>query len=156
LKAKGIFVSHRIIGDALKAHGFSLQSDRKQYEGKGHADRDSQFEYIHNKVEQYIREKQPVISVDAKKRELVGNFNNKGVEWHSKGDAPNVNAYDFLTEATGVVIVSLIANTTTAKGLKVACEIDTAQYETGIEITKEQFEELNICQNGEWNYKISP
>jgi hypothetical protein len=49
-----------------------------------------------------MSEKQPVISVDAKKRELIGNFDNKGVEWHPKGEATSVNAYDFLTEATGI------------------------------------------------------
>jgi transposase len=80
LKATGISVSHRIIGEALKEHGFSLQSNRKQYEGKSHVDRDAQFEYIHKKVEQYMCEKQPVISVDTQKRELIGNFDNQGVE----------------------------------------------------------------------------
>jgi transposase len=104
LKSVGISASHRIIGDALKEHGFSLQSNRKQFEGKGHPDRDAQFEYIQKKVEKYISENQPVISVDAKKRELVGNFDNKGVEWHPKGKAESVNAYDFLTEAEGVAI----------------------------------------------------
>jgi hypothetical protein len=104
LKSSGISVSYRIIGEALKKHGFSLQSNRKQYEGKSHADRDAQFEYIHDKVEQYISEKQPVISVDAKKRELIGNFDNKGAEWHPKGEATSVNAYDFLTEATGTAV----------------------------------------------------
>ena len=104
LKAIGISASHRIIGDSLKAHGFSLQSSRKQYEGKSHADRDAQFEYIQKKVEKYLSENQPVISVDAKKRELVGNFKNQGVEWHPKGKSESVNAYDFLTEAQGVAI----------------------------------------------------
>jgi transposase len=277
LKANGISVSHRIIGNSLKSHGFSLQSNRKRYEGKSHADRDVQFEYIHKKVEQYMSDQQPVISVDAKKREMIGNFKNQGVEWHPKGEATSVNAYDFLTEASGVafpygvfdikenigwvnvgitkdtaefavqsirnwwykmgiyyhnnaesllitadgggsnsskgklwkyelqkfadetgltvevlhfppgtskwnkiehqlfsyisknwrgrplisyqVIVSLIANTTTGKGLKVACEIDDKQYETGIEITDKQWAELNVCPNefhGEWNYKILP
>jgi Rhodopirellula transposase. len=104
LKDKGIFVSHRIVGDALKKHGFSLQSNRKRYEGDSHEDRDAQFEYIQKKVDKYMFEGQPVISVDAKKRELVGNFKNNGVEWHPKGEAKSVNAYDFLTEASGVAI----------------------------------------------------
>ena len=104
LKDKGIFVSHRIVGDALKEHGFSLQSNRKRYEGDSHEDRDAQFEYIQKKVDKYMFEGQPVISVDAKKRELVGNFKNNGVEWHPKGEAKSVNAYDFLTEASGVAI----------------------------------------------------
>lgn len=218
-----------------------------------------------------------MISVDTKKRELVGNFVNKGVEWHPKGNAESVNAYDFLTDARGVaipygvydikenigwvnvgitkdtasfavqsirnwwykmgiyyhnradsllitadgegsnsskgklwkyelqkfanetgltldivhfppgtskwnkiehrlfsyisknwrgrplvsyqVIVSLIAETKTTKGLKVACEIDNNEYETGIDISEEKYATINICPNkfhGEWNYSILP
>jgi len=104
LKTKNISASHRIIGEALKAHGFSLQSNRKRFEGNSHEDRDLQFEFIQKKVDKYISENQPVISVDAKKRELVGNFENQGVEWHPKGQPESVNAYDFLTEAEGVAI----------------------------------------------------
>jgi biotin operon repressor len=104
LKMSGINVSHRITGDALKSKGFSLQSSQKRYEGKSHEDRDAQFEYIHKKVNKYIVGNHPVISVQAKKRELVGNFRNNGVEWHPKGEAENVNAYDFLTEASGVAV----------------------------------------------------
>jgi hypothetical protein len=74
-------MSHRVIGEALKEKGFSLQSNRKTYEGNGHVDRDSQFEFINRKVEEFLSESQPVISVDAKKRELVG------------------NAYDFLMDS---------------------------------------------------------
>jgi hypothetical protein len=277
LKTKGISASHRIIGEALKANGFSLQSNRKRFEGSSHEDRDLQFEFIQKKVDKYFSENQPVISVDAKKRELVGNFENKGVEWYPKEQPESVNAYDFLSEADGVaipygvydlkenigwvnvgitkdtaefavqsirnwwykmgiyyhntadsllitadgggsnsskgklwkyelqkfanetgmnievahfppgtskwnkiehrlfsyisknwrgkplvsyqVIVSYIAGTTTTKGLKVACEIDDKEYETGIEISDEQFATLNLYQNefhGEWNYCICP
>ena len=104
LKSRGISASHRIIGDALKSRGFSLQSNRKQFEGNSHPDRDAQFEFIQKKVDKYISENQPVISVDAKKRELVGNFKNAGAEWHPSGEAESVNAYDFLTEADGVAV----------------------------------------------------
>jgi transposase len=104
LKSVGISVSHRIIGDALKSHGFSLQSNRKRFEGSNHPDRDKQFEFIQKKVDKYISENQPVISVDAKKRELVGNFKNNGMEWHPTGKAESVNAYDFLSEADGVAV----------------------------------------------------
>jgi hypothetical protein len=104
LKASGISVSYRIIGDALKAHKFSLQANRKRFEGNSHKDRDAQFEFIQRKVDKYISENQPVISVDAKKRELVGNYENAGVEWHPSGEPESVNAYDFLSEADGVAI----------------------------------------------------
>jgi len=104
LKVLGISASYRIIGSALKEHGFSLQSNRKRFEGNSHKDRDAQFEFIQKKVDKYLSEKQPVISVDAKKRELIGNFKNTGAEWHPKGEAESVNAYDFLTEADGVAV----------------------------------------------------
>jgi len=98
LKAIDISASYRIIGDALKEHGFSLQSNRKRFEGSIHKDRDLQFEFIQKKVDKYLFEQQQVISVDAKQRELIGNFENNGVEWHPKGEPESVNAYDFLTE----------------------------------------------------------
>ena len=104
LKDVGISASHRIIGDALKAHGFSLQSNRKRFEGNNHPDRDAQFEFIQKRVDKYISGGHPVISVDAKKRELVGNFKNDGAEWHPSGKAESVNAYDFLTDADGVAV----------------------------------------------------
>jgi hypothetical protein len=104
LKATGISVSYRIIGDALKNHGFSLQANRKRFEGKGHCDRAAQIEYIQTRVDKYISENQPVISVDAKKRELIGNFADKGKEWHPQGAPEEVSAYDFLTDAEGVAI----------------------------------------------------
>jgi hypothetical protein len=104
LKSIGISASHRIIGDSLKAHGFSLQSNRKRFEGNSHPDRDAQFEFIQKKVDGYMYKNQPVISVDAKKRELVGHFKNQGVEWHPSGEAESVNACDFLTDAEGVAV----------------------------------------------------
>jgi len=254
-----------------------LQSSRKRFEGRSHPDRDAQFEFIRKKVERYLSESQPVISVDAKKRELAGNIRNNGVEWHPSGEADSVNACDFLSEAEGVavpygvydmkenigwvnvgitkdtaefavqairnwwykmgiyyhstaesllitadgggsssskgrlwkyelqkfasetgmtievvhfppgtgkwnkiehrlfsyisknwrgkplvtcqIIANLIAGTKTKKGLLVACEIDNNKYETGIEISDEQFSTLNICPNvfhGEWNYSVLP
>jgi hypothetical protein len=104
LKAAGISASHRIIGNALKAHGFSLQSNRKRFEGNSHPDRNAQFEFIQKRVDKYISEGHPVISVDAKKRELVGNFKNDGAEWLPYGKAESVNAYDFLTESDGIAV----------------------------------------------------
>ena len=104
LKQEGINASHRIVGDALKERGFSLQSNRKTYEGKGHKDRHMQFEYINKKVREFFSNNQPVISVDAKKREIVGNYKNNGAEWNQKNPPLNVNTYDFLTDAMGVAI----------------------------------------------------
>jgi transposase len=129
LKKKGISASYRIIGDALKAKGFSLQSNRKTYEGKGHKDRDAQFEYVNRKVKEYFADSQPVISVDAKKRELVGNYKNNGADWFASGSPTKVNAYDFLTEAEGVAIPYGIYDMSFNKGwVNVGITKDTAEF----------------------------
>ena len=129
LKKDGIEASHRIVGDALKERGFSLQSNRKTYEGKGHEDRDSQFEFINRKVGEYLSESQPVISVDAKKRELIGNYKNNGKEWHQKNSPLKVNAYDFLTDAEGVAIPYGIYDMGINKGwVNIGITKDTAEF----------------------------
>ncbi len=129
LKTDGIDVSHRIIGEALKEKGFSLQSNRKTYEGKGHVDRDAQFEFINRKVEEFLSERQPVISVDAKKRELVGNYKNNGTEWRHKKSPLEVNAYDFLTDSEGVAIPYGVYDMGINKGwVNVGITKDTAEF----------------------------
>ncbi len=129
LKKKGVAASYRIIGEGLKEKGFSLQANRKTYEGRGHRDRDAQFEFISRKVKGYLAEGQPVISVDAKKRELVGNFKNNGAEWRKKGSPVDVNAYDFLTDAEGVAIPYGIYDMGRNKGwVNVGITKDTAEF----------------------------
>ncbi len=129
LKESGIKVSHRVIGNALKQHGFSLQANRKTFEGKGHKDRDAQFEFINRKVKEQQLDNQPVISVDAKKRELIGNYKNTGKEWAPEGNPIKVNAYDFLTEAEGVAIPYGIYDQSNNKGwVSVGITKDTAEF----------------------------
>jgi len=129
LKEYSISASHRIIGNALKQHGFSLQANRKTFEGKGHKDRDAQFEFINQKVKERQSDNQPVISVDAKKRELVGNYKNMGKEWATQGSPTKVNAYDFLTEAEGVAIPYGIYDQSNNKGwVNVGITKDTAEF----------------------------
>lgn len=129
LKKGGAPVSHRIIGDALREKGFSLQANRKTHEGKGHRDRDAQFGFIDKKVREYFANGQPVISVDAKKRELVGNFKNHGAEWHKKAAPLEVNAYDFLTDAQGVAIPYGVYDMGTNQGwVNVGITRDTAEF----------------------------
>lgn len=101
LKKQGYDVSHRIVGDLLHEMGYSLQSNRKTCEGKQHPDRNEQFEFINLLVEENLKLGNPVISVDAKKKELVGNFRNGGQEWRPKGNPEEVNVYDFLSLAEG-------------------------------------------------------
>lgn len=129
LKECGINASYRIIGESLKDHGFSLQANQKTFEGRGHKDRDGQFEFINHKVKEYQSSKQPVISVDAKKRELIGNYKNAGKEWASKGNPTKVNAYDFLTDAQGVAIPYGIYDQSNNKGwVNVGITKDTAEF----------------------------
>jgi len=274
----GHTVSYPVVADLLHELDYSLQANRKIKEGEeDHPDRNAQFEYINAKVKQYIGLKQPVISVDTKKKELVGDFKNGGQEWKPKGKPEKVRVHDFvipelgraapfgvydlaqnvgwvsvgvdhdtasfavatirrwwyamgeekypqakrllitadgggsngsrlrlwklelqmLADETGLaiavshfppgtskwnkiehclfsfitknwrgqpltslkVIVSLIAGTTTRKGLRVHAEIDDRQYPTGIKVPDTQMAQVDLRReefHGDWNYEIMP
>jgi len=96
LKGKGHEISYPVVGDCLRQLGYSLQANRKSHEGSGHMDRNAQFEYISKKAGSFLMDHQPVISVDTKKKELVGNFKNAGREWRPKGAPEEVNVHDFI------------------------------------------------------------
>jgi hypothetical protein len=85
----------RLVASLLIGMGYSLQGNRKTLEGKQHPDRNAQFEYINARVDKELRDSQPVISVDTKKKELIGNYANKGTQWLKKGDSRKVNGHDF-------------------------------------------------------------
>ena len=91
----GYAASSRLVGALLHGMGYSLQGNRKTVEGKQHPDRNAQFEYINARVNKEMRGAQPVISVDTKKKELVGNYANRGKQWLKKGEAQKVNGHDF-------------------------------------------------------------
>ena len=91
----GYAASSRLVGALLHGLGYSLQGNRKTVEGKQHPDRNAQFEYINARVTKEMRAAQPVISVDTKKKELVGNYANRGRQWLKKGEAQKVNGHDF-------------------------------------------------------------
>ena len=99
LKKNGYNVSHVVVANILKNLGYSLQANKKTHEGGKDPDRNAQFEHIHEKVKSFIRLEQPVISVDTKKKELIGNFKNNGQEYMPKETPTEVNVYDFLSEA---------------------------------------------------------
>jgi transposase len=101
LKVMGHSVSARTVAALLKELKYSLQANRKSYEGKGHPDRNAQFEYINETVKSFQNDGCPVISVDAKKKELIGNFKNGGKEWRPHGTPEQVSVYDFLSLADG-------------------------------------------------------
>lgn len=92
----GYSVSYRTVARILNEQGYSLQANRKTSEGKkDHPDRDQQFRYINDQAKQFLRDQEPVISVDTKKKELVGNYKNGGREWEKKGRAVEVLSHDF-------------------------------------------------------------
>lgn len=277
LAAEGYPVSHTKVAQLLDHLGYSLQSTRKTQEGASHPDRDAQFHYIHEQVKAFQRRSQPVVSVDTKKKELIGDFHNAGREYQPKGQPEKVRVYDFidkklgkgipygiydqtansgwvsvgtdhdtaqfavetlrrwwykmgiiaytdardllitadgggsnssrsrlwklelqrLSDATGIniqvchfppgtskwnkiehrmfcyitanwrgrplvsheVIVNLIANTTTGAGLAIHAELDQGTYPTGIKVTDQQMERVNLFPadfHGNWNYSIKP
>jgi hypothetical protein len=101
LKAQGHQVSHTLVGELLESLDYSLQGNRKTKEGLSHPDRDTQFRYINDTVTEALAAQQPVISVDTKKKELVGDFKNAGREWRPKGTPEEVRVHDFLIEELG-------------------------------------------------------
>lgn len=101
LADKGYPISHSKVGQLLLQLNYSLQSTKKRMEGKSHQDRDAQFNFINNKVLEFQIHGQPVISVDTKKKELVGKFYNNGQEYQPKGTPEEVETYDFPSLADG-------------------------------------------------------
>ena len=96
-------VSHSRVADMLRILGYSLQANKKTLEGTSHPDRDQQFNHISEKCKEFQEEKQPVISVDTKKKESVGNFKNSGKELRPIKEPINVNVYDFKDKELGKV-----------------------------------------------------
>ena len=277
LATLGHKVSYPVVAELLHEMGYSLQANRKTQEGSNHPDRNAQFEHISARVESYMTARQPVISVDTKKKELVGNFKNGGQDWKPKGKPEQVRVHDFvdpelgraspygvydlaqntgwvsvgvdhdtasfavetirrwwhavgsetypkatrllitadgggsngsrlrlwklelqkLADETGLmiavthlppgtskwnkiehrlfsfisknwrgqpltsfkVIVSLIAATTTRKGLKVRAEIDRGAYPSGIKVADDEMSKINLHRaefHGDWNYEVHP
>src|SRR5947209_19564695 len=85
LRTRGHDVSHQTVARLLAESGYNLQANRKTEEEKDHPDRDAQFEHINRKVRSFQKRRQPVVSVDTKKKELVGNYKNPGQEWEPEG-----------------------------------------------------------------------
>jgi transposase len=101
LNGHGHTISHVSVGALLKELGYSLQGNRKTLEGGDHPDRNAQFEYINGKVEAALSAEQPVISVDTKKKELVGQYKNGGKEWRPQGQPEDVKVHDFVDKELG-------------------------------------------------------
>jgi transposase len=95
LRACGHRIGHNVVAKLLRQLGYSLQANRKTLEGASHPDRDAQFNYINDQVKAALAADQPALSVDTKKKELVGDFKNNGREYHPKGDPEKVRVHDF-------------------------------------------------------------
>ena len=104
LLAQGIQASDKTVAKLLREHGYSLQAPNKSVEGTQHPDRNAQFEHINAKAQECIERGVPVISVDTKKKELVGNFANAGREWQPEGEPELVDVHDFPSDAVGKAI----------------------------------------------------
>jgi DDE family transposase/DDE superfamily endonuclease len=129
LTRQGHKVSADTVGGLLRQEGFSLQGNAKTIEGKRHPDRDAQFRYINDQVKAHQDAGNPVVSVDAKKKELVGEFKNGGREWRPKGKPAQVSSHDFpdreLGKAIPYGVYDLAAN---AGWVNVGTDHDTAAF----------------------------
>jgi len=122
-------VSDRTVAALLRQEGYSLQANRKTQEGKQHPDRNAQFEYIHEQVLAFHKRRQPVISVDTKKKELVGEFKNAGQEWQPKGQPEKVNVHDFPDPELGKAIPYGVYDLASNEGwVNVGITHDTARF----------------------------
>jgi hypothetical protein len=131
LVALGHEISHDSVGRALEDIGYRLQANRKTEDGDDHPDRDAQFEYINRCVRRFQRRHQPVVSVDAKKRELVGNYRNPGREWRPEGSPPRVRTHDFRDKELGVAIPYGVYDLTHNDGwVSVGIDHNTAEFAT--------------------------
>ncbi|MEO8962699.1 MAG: ISAzo13 family transposase [Ginsengibacter sp.] len=129
LKKKGYFISYVTVGELLKSMGYSLQGNKKTDEGGNVPDRNEQFEFINRTALSFMTDDAPVISVDCKKKELIGNFKNGGREWVEKGKAPHVKVYDFIDEELGKAVPYGVYDIAKNEGwVSVGNSKDTAEF----------------------------
>jgi len=129
LRTQGHRVSHQTVARLLQQLEYSLQAPRKTLEGGGHPDRDAQFDYLNGQVTAALAAGQPVVSVDAKKKELVGAYKNGGQEWQPQGQPAAVNVYDFVDKRVGKAIPYGIYDVGRNAGwVNVGQDHDTAQF----------------------------
>jgi Rhodopirellula transposase DDE domain len=129
LGARGHKISHTVVGELLRQQKFSLQANRKTREGDSHPDRDAQFAHISARVTRALAEQQPVISVDTKKKELVGDFKNAGREWYPQGEPEAVRVHDFLIKELGRAVPYGIYDVAANAGwVSVGIDHDTAAF----------------------------
>lgn len=129
LAAKGHHIKKSALAEVLHAQGFSLHGNKKTIEGKAHPDRDAQFAHINGKCQEFEQKGAPIISVDCKKKELLGTFKNNGREWQAKGEHTCVNVYDFLSLADGKAVPYGIYDLVHKSGfVNVGIDHETAEF----------------------------
>jgi transposase len=129
LKEKGYSVSYVTVGDLLKSLGYSLQANKKTDEGGSDPDRNEQFEFINKTALSFMADNAPVISVDCKKKELIGNFKNAGTEWFVQGKSPEVKVYDFIDKELGKAVPYGVYDIAKNEGwVSVGISKDTAEF----------------------------
>ena len=129
LQAQGHQVSHTLVAELLNEAGYSLQANRKTKEGDSHPDRDAQFGFINAQVGAAVADKQPVISVDTKKKELVGDFRNQGREYRQQGNPEEVRVHDFLIKELGRAVPYGVYDLAANSGwVSVGVDHDTAAF----------------------------
>ncbi|MDQ6738523.1 MAG: ISAzo13 family transposase [Gemmatimonadota bacterium] len=129
LQAKGHKISPTLVGRLLHQLGYSLQVVRKTREGKQSPDRNEQFEHINRTAKAFMKRGQPVVSVDTKKKELIGDFKNGGREWQPKGEPEPVRVHDFIDKELGKVIPYGIYDTGRNEAwVSVGVDHDTAEF----------------------------
>ena len=129
LRTGGHWVSHETVARLLRGLGSSLQANRKVRESTAHPDRDAQFQHLNTTATRALDALEPVISVDTKKKELVGDFKNGGREWRPKGSPKPVRVHDFKDQGHGKAIPSGIFDLASEEGwVQVGIDHDTAQF----------------------------
>ena len=129
LTGRGHEVTDRTVARLLKEAGYSLQGNAKTIEGRQHPDRDEQFRYINEQVMAFQAAGDPVISVDTKKKELVGNYANGGAEWEPKGSPRRTNVHDFADQELGKAVPYGVYDLTANSGwVNVGTDADTGQF----------------------------
>ena len=129
LARKGHRVCPTVVGGLLRSMGYSLQANRKTREGGHHIDRDAQFHYINAQAKAFLAAREPVISVDTKKKELVGDFKNNGRQWRPTGTPERVNVHDFIDPKLGRAVPYGVYDITNNVGwVSVGTDHDTASF----------------------------
>src|SRR6266446_4565932 len=129
LRAKGHHIQKSALAEILHDLGFSLRANKKTIEGTSHPDRDAQFAHINAACKTFEQNGNPIISVDCKKKELLGNSKNGGREWQAKGEDTRVNVYDFLSLADGKAVPYGVYDLVHKRGfVNVGIDHDTAEF----------------------------